>query len=424
MLRRLLSRKWAPVTVLAVLAVAVIGVALAQREGGTGGGLLGTATDTTYPLTITVQGPGIVMGSPLMPNYPIICNNNTGSCTANVPAGTTVGVMALINSTTQFTGWGGCTTTNGTTCVITMNGEKTVTGAFGQTPVANPVAITITPPRSGYLKVVPPSTVSVFCGSGTPIPSVCRFPIQKGGTVRAVLYDNGGSGDALESFEITPAPSACTLSNCSFPVNSNTTIAAKYPPPSYITSIKVVTGATWQAAVCPAGYGTVNRPDNSGGQDFNEGAGGDWVSLCYKTATSGLGYDRINAVLGTDLCLPSGSYFLDPTLALQEQTDLNAGQGLAARIKLCMWPSATSTADVVDRLLAVSASSRPSAGQECGYWGSTWKAAPWSTSAWTGDSVKDQYGPNSGYTPKGGAADMNKDVSGKYLYVCQHFLPH
>ncbi|MCX6024361.1 MAG: hypothetical protein NTZ05_22055 [Chloroflexi bacterium] len=66
MLRRLLTRKWAPVTVLAVLALAMVGVTLAQREGGGGSGLLGTAVGDTFtadsnPKTVRLGNGDIVL---------------------------------------------------------------------------------------------------------------------------------------------------------------------------------------------------------------------------------------------------------------------------------------------------------------------------------------------------------------------------
>ncbi|MCX6020221.1 MAG: hypothetical protein NTZ05_00525, partial [Chloroflexi bacterium] len=253
MLRRIRTRKWAPIAVLAVLALAVIGVVFTQRESGAGGGLLGTAGATTYPLTVAIQGSGMIAGNPISPSNPIMCNYNgsySGNCTANYPAGANVGLVETsLYPTFPFKNWAGCTTSSGTTCNVTMNGPQSVTAAFANTP-------------------------------------------------------------------------------------------------PYISDIVIKAAPRWQDAMCSEGW-------NNAGDDLNKGAGGDWVSVCFKAtinAAAGASVMRegLRAVRGwTEF--PS----CDSWGQSVKGGDLNSGAGGGWKIGLCVskfvWPPETSS--IIDNAL-------------------------------------------------------------------------
>lgn len=83
-----------------------------------------TFTPLTYRLTLRTAGTGtgtLSVGGLTCTPYP---------CGWSYPAGTGITVQATPTSGSTFDGWSGCDATSGTTCTVTMNADRTVTGTF------------------------------------------------------------------------------------------------------------------------------------------------------------------------------------------------------------------------------------------------------------------------------------------------------
>ncbi len=99
----------------------------------------------TLTVTKTGTGSGTVTSSSVSPAI------NCGSiCTASYPDGQVVPLSATAATGSVFVSWSGCNTVSGTSCGVTMSGDKTVTATFNlstnNTPpeVTNPTATNIT----------------------------------------------------------------------------------------------------------------------------------------------------------------------------------------------------------------------------------------------------------------------------------------
>jgi hypothetical protein len=89
--------------------------------------VVATFSPTTYPLSVSVSGNGLVTSSP----SGIICSG--GTCGVDYPIGTTVHLTASPSSGWVFLGWGGsCSGTN--TCGVTMLGASNVSATFALAP--------------------------------------------------------------------------------------------------------------------------------------------------------------------------------------------------------------------------------------------------------------------------------------------------
>jgi hypothetical protein len=81
----------------------------------------------TNPLTVTVNGPGTVTGSPALTCY------EASTCTAQMGTATTVTLSALPDpseSGATFDGWTNCPSPSGTTCTVTMEVARAITASF------------------------------------------------------------------------------------------------------------------------------------------------------------------------------------------------------------------------------------------------------------------------------------------------------
>ena len=91
--------------------------------------LSGTGVVPTYPLTLSITGPGT--GTV---NY-----STGGSCTSNCSqsfdSGTSITLTPVADSSSAFAGWSGCPVTMGNTCFIIINSPLTITAGFNQLTV-------------------------------------------------------------------------------------------------------------------------------------------------------------------------------------------------------------------------------------------------------------------------------------------------
>lgn len=93
-----------------------------------------TATFTLKVFTLTVTKAGIGNGTVTSNPAGISCGTGAG-CNEPYAAGTQVTLTAAANGTSIFTGWSGACTAATGTCVVTMDGAKTVTANFTLRPV-------------------------------------------------------------------------------------------------------------------------------------------------------------------------------------------------------------------------------------------------------------------------------------------------
>ncbi len=100
-----------------------------------------TSTAVTYPLIVTKDGSG--QGKVSDRFGPIDCG---AVCSGNYEQGSSVHLMAVADPGSIFTGWGGdsgdCALFNGQTCVIDMNGAKSVTATFALITPVDPLNVT------------------------------------------------------------------------------------------------------------------------------------------------------------------------------------------------------------------------------------------------------------------------------------------
>src|SRR5581483_5576446 len=100
-----------------------------------------TQSTNAPSLTVSVSGNGTVSGGG------IACTSAGGSgCTATETAGADVTLTATPGAGTGFSGWGGACAGTAITCVVTMDGAKTVTASFGGAGVSGstyPLTVTV-----------------------------------------------------------------------------------------------------------------------------------------------------------------------------------------------------------------------------------------------------------------------------------------
>ena len=85
--------------------------------------------------TITLAGAGVGSGAvALVPAASLNCNLDagvaTGTCQQSYSDGSTLTLIASVNPNSDFSSWTGCDTINGTQCMLTLNGNRTVTATF------------------------------------------------------------------------------------------------------------------------------------------------------------------------------------------------------------------------------------------------------------------------------------------------------
>ncbi len=127
--------------------------------------LSGTAVLPTYALTLTSGGSGSGSVS-FAPGIP--CSN---SCSQSFDMGTVVTLTALPAVNSDFTGWSGCDSVNGSSCTINMTTPKSVSASFsikmfGLTATVVSGSGTITPATTSLVYGSPQSfTVTAATGS-------------------------------------------------------------------------------------------------------------------------------------------------------------------------------------------------------------------------------------------------------------------
>lgn len=168
-----------------ILGLLLMAIVLAACGGGGGG-------TPNVLLTVVTSGTGTVTSSP----EGITCGTD---CTHEYPQGTLVTLTATPSDGATFAGWSGdCT---GATCVVTMDGAKSVTATFEA-------------PDTGHEKLISGTVEDWTGGAATVRAEILTGTGDTGGPVLAE-----GTIDASGAFSLT-LPGAETMGQYLFPIES------------------------------------------------------------------------------------------------------------------------------------------------------------------------------------------------------------
>ncbi|HEU4384319.1 MAG TPA: hypothetical protein VFR85_12580 [Anaeromyxobacteraceae bacterium] len=157
--------------------IAALAMSLAACGGGSGG------TPATY-YTLSVQkwgtGTGMVSGGG------ISCG---ATCSASIASGTAVALTPSADAGSTFAGWLGCDGWSGTTCTLTMDADRVVTGTFS----LNPAQYTLTVAKSGS-GTVAGGGGAISCGTTCSAPFDYGTPVTVTATPDANWTFGGWAG--------------------------------------------------------------------------------------------------------------------------------------------------------------------------------------------------------------------------------------
>jgi hypothetical protein len=175
-------------------------------------------TNTSFPLSVSVIGPGKVSGSG------ISCGNGDGGCSANLPAGSNVTLSATPAAGATFAGWGGACSGTSSTCSVTIDAAKAVSATFSS---GAPSGVPLT------LQVSGSGTVSAPGGSCTAngAAKTCSQSYTQGATV-ALTATPG----VRASFRGWSGACSGTARSCTVTMNAAKSVGATFsgeshPPP-------------------------------------------------------------------------------------------------------------------------------------------------------------------------------------------------
>jgi hypothetical protein len=164
-----------------------------------------------------------------------------GTCSATFNPGQSVTLTATPAGSFIFLGWGGACGGTGTTCTLTMNGDKTVSASFGAPP-----RLTVQPPSNG--------TVS---GGGINCPGTCTATFRPGQSVTLTARANSG-------FSFLGWGGSCggTGTTCTLTMNGDKNVSARFGARPKLTVEEPNGGrVTGQGINCP---GTCTATYNPG----------------------------------------------------------------------------------------------------------------------------------------------------------------
>jgi len=185
-----------------VLAGTTGAVTATPASGHTFTGWSGSATGTTNPLTVTVNGDLTLTANfaPAAASYTLNIATSGGGTTSpaagsyGYPAGTSVTVTATPASGSTFSGWSGAATGTANPVTIAMDGNKALTATFSASgshhPCAVPSFIDTDVQPVGWASQAGGTTGG---GSATPtlVKTLAEFNAAAKGTTPAVIYVQG-----------------------------------------------------------------------------------------------------------------------------------------------------------------------------------------------------------------------------------------
>lgn len=204
-----------------------------------------TAAPATALLTVNRSGDGTVTSDPAG----IACGTD---CAANFASGSTVTLTATPAGGATFLGWGGACSGTGP-CVVTMNGNQTVTATF----TSGGTTLTVNKNGTGT-GTVTSSPGGINCGT------TCSATFPNGTTVTLTATPTGGSTFAGWG-------GACSGTGaCVVTMNGSQTVTATFdaPPATATLTVTKTGGGTGTVTSSPAGIecgNTCNATFTSGG---------------------------------------------------------------------------------------------------------------------------------------------------------------
>ena len=215
-------------------AVAVVAIALLLLVAGGVAGAVITRSGQE-PLTVAVEGAGLVTAA----TAAISCPDR---CDAELDRGTEVALTASARRGSTFAGWSGdCEGTR--RCRLTMDGARTVTARFEETPQAR--VVTVRKDGDGGGRVTSPSGID--CGGA------CRTSVESGTRVR--LQADADEGSAFAGW----SGAGCEgTGSCEFTVRDPVTVTARFtdapiPPGEFVLTVTRAGKGSGRVLSRPAG---------------------------------------------------------------------------------------------------------------------------------------------------------------------------
>ena len=194
-------------------------------------GTSATAVSASFlaPNTLTVTKTGAGTGTVTSSDGSINCGP---TCSASFQANSTVTLTAVTTANSAFNGWTGCTSTNGSTCSVTMSAAESVTATF-----LPPVSLTVTASPGGTIVSSP---AGINCGP------TCSANFAVNTVV--TLTETPASGYVFSGWSSNCTPTtatACTITATGLPTVTPTfTIAPSFTGTPTSSSLSVAPGAT------------------------------------------------------------------------------------------------------------------------------------------------------------------------------------
>lgn len=213
----------------------------------------------TFDLSVSKTAGGTVTSNPTGINCGV-------DCAESYAIGTNVTLTAIADAGYQFSGWAGaCSGTGG--CTVTMNGSKTVSATFAQTPQGT-LSIAKIGTGGGTVARI---GGQINCGS------TCIETLQPGTTVNLVATADAGSIFAGWS------GGACTgTGTCIFTLNGNATVNAMFNAASGGTTETPLTVTNIQGIAGSTIYYSINIPSNAKNLTIKIGGGSGDADLYVK----------------------------------------------------------------------------------------------------------------------------------------------
>jgi len=203
--------------------------------------LRGTATGTSYGLTVSMLG----AGSGTVTSSPAGITCSAGTCQAPFTSGTAVTLSPTASTGSEFTGWSGGVCTTGTNpCVVTMDAAKSVFATFSIVPSSYAMNVTRNGSGTG---TVTSSPAGINCGS------TCTATFNAGTAVTLTASAAGGS-----SFTGWSGAGCTSAGSCTVTMNATTNVTATFTSTSATPA--PISGATnytalWWNQVAEQGWG-------------------------------------------------------------------------------------------------------------------------------------------------------------------------
>ena len=197
-------------------------------------------TSGTFDLSVSKTAGGTVTSSPTGINCGV-------DCAESYAIGTNVTLTAVADAGYQFSGWAGaCSGTGG--CTVTMDGSKTVSATFTQTPKGTLSVAKIGTGNGTVTRI----GGQLNCGS------TCIETLQPGTTVNLIATADAGS-----TFAGWSSGTCSGTGSCAFTLNSNITVNATFNATSGGRTVTPLTATDIQGTSGSMLHYSVTVPENA-----------------------------------------------------------------------------------------------------------------------------------------------------------------